>query len=301
MSLFVELGVAEDCAEQNSDGEWILVPCPPPPPLGEYDMPQSPNAVTRVLILEVEGEGDYGPLDINLKLEGTALNGVDYVDHLNDNQPLPEVFSIPAHDGFGISTNYWGITVVDDEWVEGDETIIVTLLEGEGYEVTSGNQFQATEVIVDNDEPPVNFMINAGLNDSWYNPEIDDQGFTITVYEAEEIVLVSWFTYELVSREDTSQEESTLGSVKQRWFSAQGGYSGNQAALDVYTLYEGGFGKKQAVRRKNGTMILKFDDCYNGTVTYAVQTTDNTLVSGTSPIQRISNSNAVYCEQLEQQ
>ena len=46
------------------------------------------------------------------------------------------------------------------------------------------------------DSPPPGFQINAGLNDAWYNPLTDGQGFFVTVYPDRQLVFLSWFTYD---------------------------------------------------------------------------------------------------------
>ena len=37
-------------------------------------------------------------------------------------------------------------------------------------------------------------QMNTGLNDAWYDPETDGQGFFITVYPELGTVVVAWFT-----------------------------------------------------------------------------------------------------------
>lgn len=41
------------------------------------------------------------------------------------------------------------------------------------------------------------FVINAGLNDDWYNPATSGRGFFITVFPNIGKMFVAWFTYDL--------------------------------------------------------------------------------------------------------
>lgn len=291
VSVYISDAVIADCVELNPDGELVFVPCPPPPPFSE-------SGTEQVLVVDVEGDSEHGPLNINLKIGGTAENGTDYVDFYNDNAFLPEVLSVP--EGSGRDSYYFGIQAVDDDLIEGDETITVTVLEGEGYEVTQGNWYQASATIVDNDTPPADFQINAGLNDAWFNPEVDDQGFIITVLPVSELMLISWFTYELSPREEQPDDESSIGDDKQRWLSAQGRYSGNAGELIVWNTSDGGFGEKKAGRKNVGHLNVTFNNCNDGDVTYLIKTQNGNLVSGTSHIERIVADNIPYCEELDE-
>ena len=77
-------------------------------------------------------------LTVNIGESGSALNGTDYV-------ALPSVVSF----GVGVSTVDLDITPIDDSLVEGDESVVVTVLSGTGYQVGTANV--ATVVIADND------------------------------------------------------------------------------------------------------------------------------------------------------
>jgi len=80
-------------------------------------------------------------IQVSWTFSGTAVNGTDF-------QQLPTTSPFPA----GLSDADLTITPIDDNQVEGDETVIVTLVAGPGYTVGSPNS--ATVIIHDNDQGP---------------------------------------------------------------------------------------------------------------------------------------------------
>src|SRR6185312_15740098 len=80
-------------------------------------------------------------IQVTWTFSGTASNGVDY-------QQLPTTSPFPA----GLADADLTITPIDDTTVEGDETVIVTLVPGPGYSVGSPNS--AAVIIQDNDSAP---------------------------------------------------------------------------------------------------------------------------------------------------
>jgi len=81
------------------------------------------------------------PIQVNWTFSGTAANGSDF-------EELPTTSPFPA----GLAEADLTITPIDDSVVEGDETVIVTLVAGPGY--TVGSPSSATITIADNDQPP---------------------------------------------------------------------------------------------------------------------------------------------------
>jgi len=58
------------------------------------------------------------------------------------------------------------------------------------------------------------------LNDAWYNPETDGQGFFITVFPDLGFLSLAWFTYDTeLPAEDA---EANLGDAGHRWITALG-------------------------------------------------------------------------------
>ena len=124
--------------------------------------------------IEIYRMGDTSQ-DLNVKyiLEGTATNGQDY-------ELLPNTAIIPA----GTTNVLLTITPKDDLLVEGNETVICTLLTDAGYKL--GTQTNTTATIFDNDQEqaPVLFTDNFD-RDSSANWQIQfGSGNNIQDYEA---------------------------------------------------------------------------------------------------------------------
>ncbi len=142
------------------------------------------------------------------------------------------------------------------------------------------------------------FKINAGLNDAWYDPETDGQGFFVTVFPDLGAVSIAWFTYdtELPPMDATAN----LGDAGHRWMTAAGLYTGNQAVMNIVMTSDGLFDTATDVQRtdppgSDGTLILTFDSCNSGTVEYDIPSID---MKGIVPIQRVAGDNIALCEAL---
>jgi hypothetical protein len=148
--------------------------------------------------------------------------------------------------------------------------------------------------------PDLGFQINPGLNDAWYNPATNGQGFLITVFPDIQQVFLAWFTYDI----ERPPEDVTamLGEPGHRWLTAQGLYSGDTANLTIYVTEGGVFDAADPPAQNDGigdgTMTIEFADCTEGLVTYEMTSPS---VSGEIPIQRITNDNVVLCETLANQ
>jgi len=139
------------------------------------------------------------------------------------------------------------------------------------------------------------FGINAGMNDAWYNPATNGQGFLVTVFEDAGLVFLAWFTYDV----ERPPEDVTaiLGDPGHRWVTAQGPYEGDTATLDVYISSGGVFDSPEPVVPapvKDGTMTIKWNDCTSATLTYDIASAGQ----GEIPLQRIVNDNVALCEAL---
>jgi len=142
------------------------------------------------------------------------------------------------------------------------------------------------------------FKINAGLNDAWYNPETDGQGFFITVFPDLDAVSLAWFTYDTeLPAEDAT---ANLGDPGHRWLTALGPIVGNQAIMEVEMTSGGLFDAATVIERtdppgSDGTIILTFTGCNSGTIEYNIPSINR---QGTVPIQRVADDNIVLCEAL---
>ena len=141
------------------------------------------------------------------------------------------------------------------------------------------------------------FQINVGLNDAWYYPITNGQGFFITVFPELGVVSLSWFTYD-TERQD-EDVTANLGETGHRWLNAVGAYSGNQAVLDISYATGGLFDTSTDISEINdGTIILTFTDCKNGMVEYDIPSAD---LHGIVPIRRVVADNIIFCETLAEQ
>lgn len=194
---------------------------------------------------------------------------------------------------------------------DGPFTFATELEEGAAYEVTVSAQPIGQTCSVSNGSGMVAttditgvvvncttiFHINAGLNDAWYYPVTDGQGFFISVFPDQGRVVASWFTYDTVRPGDGVT--SNLGEPGHRWFNASGLYSGNQAVLNIKMAVGGIFDTPTEITRsEEGTMILTFYDCNNGSVEYDIPSIHQ---SGIVPIQRVAGDNIALCEAIAEQ
>jgi hypothetical protein len=141
--------------------------------------------------------------------------------------------------------------------------------------------------------------INPGMNDAWYDPETDGQGFFITVFPDLGKVSLAWFTYD--TELPPVDAEANLGDPGHRWMTAIGPIDGNRSVMNV-TLTSGGiFDTPTEIQRteppgSDGTIILTFNSCYSGTVYYDIPSINK---KGYVPIQRVAGDNIVLCEALK--
>lgn len=144
------------------------------------------------------------------------------------------------------------------------------------------------------------FRINSGLNDAWYNPLTNGQGFLISVFPDTGRVFVAWFTFDVERPpEDVTAQ---LGDPGHRWVTAQGPYQGNTANLTLFVTSGGVFDSNEPPATTDpegdGTIKLEFADCENGLVSYEITSLG---ISGEIPIERIVQDNVALCELLGSQ
>jgi formylglycine-generating enzyme required for sulfatase activity len=145
---------------------------------------------------------------------------------------------------------------------------------------------------------PASFVINAGLNDAWFNPNTSGQGFFITVFPDLGYVSMAWFTYD--TELPPIGATANLGDPGHRWLTAVGPINGNQVLMNIELTSGGIFDTSTEITRtdppgSDGTIILTFDGCNSGTVEYDIPSIDR---QGIVPIQRVVNDNIALCEAL---
>ena len=161
---------------------------------------------------------------------------------------------------------------------------------GDGETVTRRSRVLVTDPLAE----PV-FQINEGLNDAWFNPDTDGQGFFINVLPGPQLMFLSWFTYDTERPVESAPAE--LGEPGHRWFTAQGEIHGNRAVLNLDNTSGGIFNASPPVpvTTGDGTIVVEFSDCNNGTVDFHIDSAD---LDGLIPIQRITLDNVSLCETL---
>jgi hypothetical protein len=141
-------------------------------------------------------------------------------------------------------------------------------------EELSGNNTQAVD-------------INAGMDGAWFDPDTAGQGFFIDAYpdpEGGNFIFVSWFTY---------GDETASG---QRWLTAQGGFEGSSAEIDVFETTGGSFDDPEPISTtKVGTMIIDFTDCSNAQLTYSLPADP---AEGDIAITRVVPGGQALCEEI---
>ena len=155
-----------------------------------------------------------------------------------------------------------------------------------GDTYTFGTYVGASESSCDEQQAP--FDINSAFNGSWYNPLTDGQGFVFDVLPDSDFFYGAWFTYAEEASDDTSG---------QRWMTAQGPLgSGNSVKLALLNSTGGVFDDTSDVDTVVvGDMIITFNDCSTGTVSYSL---NDGAISGSFAIQRIAGDQVAYCESL---
>lgn len=142
------------------------------------------------------------------------------------------------------------------------------------------------------------FSINAGLNDAWYFPDTDGQGFFINVFPIIGYVTLAWFTYD--TELPPINATANLGDPGHRWLTAVGPIDGNQVLMNIELTSGGIFDTYTDIIRtdpagSDGTILLKFDSCSTGTIEYDIPSINR---QGIVPIERVVNDNIALCEVL---
>jgi glucose/arabinose dehydrogenase len=197
------------------------------------------------------------------------------------------------------SGNVWGLARNGNQWQStllGEYIPAITTFGlGEDGSIYAASTLRGIFLVSDGEVVPESFRINAGINDAWFDPATDGQGFFINVFPQVGQMFMSWFTYE-VERPDESVP-ANLGEAGHRWLTAQGSYVDNKAVLDIYITAGGVFDQELPVTHStpDGTMIVEFSDCKSGTVTFDIPSIGK---QGTVSIMRVAEDNVPLCESL---
>ena len=223
------------------------------------------------------------------------INLADNSDPLDSDNGGYTVFARVTGNGMAVADAISQIEVIDAQGVFTELPVIDYVA---GKFITEANLVM-TAVSTDAVAPaPDNFVMNAGLNDAWYNPLTDGQGFFITVFPDLNLVNLAWFTYDTELPEDESS--ANLGSAGHRWLTALGPIEGDTAILNIDIASGGLFDTATEVEHtsppgSDGTITLTFSDCSSGLVEYNIPSINR---QGSVPIQRVANDNIALCEAL---
>jgi hypothetical protein len=140
--------------------------------------------------------------------------------------------------------------------------------------------------------------INAGMNDAWYSPATDGQGFFITVFPDQGFVSLAWFTYDTVL--PPADAIAKLGDPGHRWLTAGGLIVDKQVMMNIEMTSGGVFDAASEISRtdppgSDGTITLSFDSCNSGTINYDIPSINR---QGIVNIQRVAGDNIALCEAL---
>lgn len=172
-----------------------------------------------------------------------------------------------------------------------------------GFSETPLRDFTGGEVTVDNFVfAPIteasDFVINAGLNDAWFDPDTSGQGVFFTVYPSIGQLFLSWFTYDTERPDDSASAE--LGEPGHRWLTAIGPINGNRADLDV-TLTSGGvFDSPEPMVTNDseyGTIEVTFENCDLAVIRYDLP---GPALQGEVVLERVVKDNVALCEALQE-
>jgi len=142
----------------------------------------------------------------------------------------------------------------------------------------------------------IKFPVNAAISDAWYNSVTQGQGFMIQIFPESRQIFLAWFTFD--TQLPDSSVAGQIGDPGHRWLTAYGPYRTNEAELFI-ELTQGGVFDSSSPRPEqtidDGSMLLEFSDCRNGTITYDIR---QGSVAGVVPIKRVDDDNVPLCEEL---
>jgi hypothetical protein len=170
-----------------------------------------------------------------------------------------------------------------------------------GLECDDGNELTSSSVVVNvtQNVPAGGFDYNRALNDAWYNPETNGQGFFFNIFPSLEWVFLAWFTYDV--ERPPADVPYELGEPGHRWRTAEGRFEGDTAELAIYLHSGGVFNSGDPAPGPgvhDGTMTARFYDCNSGEVEYHITSIGR---QGTVPIQRLAADSIPDCDQQDKQ
>lgn len=138
------------------------------------------------------------------------------------------------------------------------------------------------------------FQISTGISGGWENADTTGQGFYFEVLPAVDTMIMAWFAYD--AELPAAEVPSTIGDAGNRWLTASGTYQDNVFVANVFKSSGGLFDDPTAVSTTPvGELMITFNNCSTAVMTY---TLNDSGLSNTINIQRVSGVNVAMCEQL---
>jgi endonuclease I len=207
-----------------------------------------------------------------------------------------------SNTGDNETTGYMGLLSILLQWHIDDPVDLIEMQHHETVAAFQGNRNPFIDhpewaaCIFEADCP--GFQINAGLNDAWYNPATDGQGFFFTAFPGLGVASIAWFTYDTeLPAEDT---QANLGDAGHRWITAIGPIVDNQVIMNIDIASGGVFDTPTDVTHttppgSDGTITVTFENCKAGLLEYNIPSISR---QGVVPIQRVAEDNVALCEAL---
>ena len=247
----------------------------------------------------------------------TSVAGSEMADqrflHIENNAALTNLDGLSALTSVGIRGTGWAIVLINnnealsqcigisrlvDRWDDAEPGPGGSVLPDVAGEVIISDNLAGCnsiqEILADIDVS----RINAGLNDAWFNPDTDGQGFFISVFPDLGLASLAWFTYD--TELPAEGAPAKLGDAGHRWITALGPIVGNQVLMDIEMTSGGIFDTATDIQRtdppgSDGTILLIFTSCNSGTVEYDIPSINR---QGLIPIQRVAGDNIALCQAL---
>ena len=224
------------------------------------------------------------------------INLVDNSGNLDDQNGGFTVFARVVGDGMDVVDAISALPTWNASSVFGSAFTDLPLIDFLNTAPIAEENLVMTTVSEKQDAAP--FVMNAGLNDAWYDPDTDGQGFFITVFPDLNFISLAWFTYDTELPPDDAT--ANLGDPGHRWMTAAGTIEGNRAVMDITITSGGLFDTPTETQRtdppgSDGTITITFEDCSMGLVEYDITSINQ---QGSVPIQRVVDDNIALCEAL---
>jgi hypothetical protein len=144
--------------------------------------------------------------------------------------------------------------------------------------------------------PSGEFVITEGVSGAWANFNTLGQGQFMEVYPDRNLLFAAWFTWD--TTQPDAGETADVGDPNHRWLTAQGGYEGDTATLDI-TLTRGGLFDDPTETLPNetvGSMTIQFLSCSEALLAYDLGERSRSFT-----INKLANDNDATCDMLRNQ